>query len=267
MELGNKSSSDNDRLQAENEEKKRKLEEEFGAAHWSNPEDNELPLEIEGQFLDHIMTFEHAWKDAEQISLYEFLGNPPFRKPEELSDDEICTELNRLYELMNQQGVGLDTICDVSDAELYRFITEELFQQQIDDMHIPGMMTNFIYEEFHPNHEHDIRQHSTEFMQTYLDRDSDYYTTFLSGDATKKDWHKHFRAAFSLFDLQQFEITSLKYDLNANQGVVDFECNFSAEIDGSGAVLQFNGKGTFQLIYQWDFWCVDSVEFPANQKK
>jgi hypothetical protein len=257
---------DNNRLRKENEAKKKEIEEEFGVGYWSKPEDSELPPEIEGQFLDHIMAFENAWKYAKQITLYEFLGNPPYGKPEDLSENEIRDELNRLNELMNQHQVSLDTICDVSDAELYRFITAELFQHEIDDMHIPGMMTNFIYEEFHPNHEHDIRKHSNEFMQTYLDKDSDYYTTFLSGDATNNEWHKHFRAAFSLFDLKQFEIIDLKYDLEAKQAIVDFECDFTAVVDGSLEQFEFNGKGTFQLVYQWDFWCVESVEFPSNHK-
>ncbi len=256
----------NNRLHRENEEKKRKLEEEFGAAHWGNPENNEILPEIEGQFLDHIMAFEQAWKDAKQITLYEFMGSPYFRKPKELSESEISDELNRLYKLMEQNQVGLDTICEVPDAELYRFITEELFQQEIDDMHIPDMMTNFIYEEFHPNHEYDIRQHSTEFMQTYLDKENDYYTTFLSGDTTKKEWYKHYREAFRSFDLRQFEITGLKYDLEANLGAVEFKCDFVATVEGTRDQFQFKGNGIFQLVYQWDFWYVDSVEFPSNNK-
>jgi len=260
-----KESPNDKRLRMENEAKKREIE-EFGVGNWSKSEDNELPPEIEGQFLDHIMAFEHAWKDAKQITVYEFMGNPAFRKTEELSENEIGDELNRLYELMNQHQIGLDTICEVPDVDLYRFITEELFQHEIDEMHIPGMMTNFIYEEFHPNHEHDIRQHSTEFMQTYLDKGSDYYTTFLSGNATKKEWHKYFSEAFSSFNLKEFEITEFEYDLEANRGMVEFECDFVAGVDGSPDQFQFKGKGIFQLVYQWDFWCVDSVEFPSNYK-
>ena len=261
-----KSPNGKNRLRQENEEKKKKIEEEFGSAHWSNPEENDLSPEIEGQFLDYIMAFEHAWKDAKQTRLVEFLGNPAFRKVQELSDAEISTELNRLNKLLNEHQVGLNTICDVPEVELYRFITEELFQQEIDDMHIPGMMTNFIYEEFHPNHDYDIRQHSIEFMRTYLDKDSDYYPTFLSGGASKKEWHKHFREAFSSFNLKEFEIIGLKYNLEINEGMVEFECDFVASVDGSRDQFQFKGKGKFQLIYQWDFWCVDSVEFPTNYK-
>lgn len=254
------------RLRAENEEKKKKIEAEFGAEYWGKPEDNKLPPEIESQFLDHIMAFENAWKDAKQITLYEFLGKPTYRKLEELKEEEIHDELNLLYELMEEHQIGLDTICEVSEQELYRFITEELLFQEKDDMQIPGMITHYTYEEFHPNHAYDIENHSASFMRSYLEKENDYYTTFLSGEASKKSWHMHFREAFSSFELKKFDITDLKYDLENNNGQVEFECEFIAVVDGSGEKLWFNGNGTFQVVYQWDFWCVNSVEFPTNNK-
>jgi hypothetical protein len=259
-----KESPKDKRLYLENEAKKWKIEEEFGAAYWSNPEENDLPSEIEGQFLDDIMAYEHAWKDAKQITLVEFLGNPAFRKVEELSDTEISIELNRLNELMNEFQVGLDTICDVPDKELYRFITEELFMQEMDDMHIPGMMTNFIYEEFHPNHEHDIERYSNEFIKSYLNKTEDYYLHEISTEASSQSWHKDFRDAFSSFNLNKFEIINLHYDLDSAKAQVDFECDFTAVIDNSKDTLRFNGKGKLLFVYQWDFWYVNSVEFPSN---
>lgn len=46
---------------------------------------------------------------------------------------------------------ALDFLCDVDDAEAYRFITEELMDEEIDDIRIEGLRHCFIYEEFHPN--------------------------------------------------------------------------------------------------------------------
>ncbi|MFZ4725882.1 MAG: hypothetical protein ACOYMD_10595 [Paludibacter sp.] len=250
------------RLRTENEEKKKKIEEEFGAGFWGKSEDSELSPELESQFLDHIMSFENAWKDAKQTTLYEFLGKPSYRKPEELSPDEIHDELNRLNELMEQHQVELDTICEVSEQELYRFITEELFSKEIDDMHIPGMITHYTYEEFHPNHEHDIRQHSVSFVSSYLNKESDYYSSFLSGIAQKDDWHLHFRQAFSSFHLNDFSIKKLEFD--TKKAKVQFECNFVGKVEGSPDSLLFKGNGEMRLIFQWDFWCVDKIQFPKS---
>jgi len=38
---------------------------------------------------------------------------------------------------------------------IYKFITEELFDHEMDDIMLPGFVHHFIYEEFHPNHEYD----------------------------------------------------------------------------------------------------------------
>ena len=54
--------------------------------------------------------------------------------------------------ILNKNSIQLDTICDVEEREIYRFVTEELFSHKMDNMRIPGMMACFIYEEFHPNH-------------------------------------------------------------------------------------------------------------------
>ncbi len=251
-----------DRIRIENEEKKKQLTEEHGAYFGNINNDNDLPLEIESQFLDHIMAFENAFKSANVIKLYDFLEQPPFRKVEELTDAEITEELNRLMELMANKSVSLDTICEVDNRELYRFITEELFLEEKDDIQIPGMISHYTYEEFHPNHEHDIREHSYNFVSSYLNKESDYYTTFMSGEAEKAEWHNHFRQAFSTFHLNDFTIKELVFD--TEKAVVQFDCDFVGKVEGSAESLHFLGAGEMNLLFQWDFWCVDKIIFPKS---
>jgi len=263
MVTDNESPKENlDKLRAANEEKKKKLTEEHGAIYSSMSTGNELPPEIESQFLDHILSFENAYQHAKQVQLYDYLGNPPYRKLEELKEDDLADELERINQIMDDHLVNLSTICEVSDRELYRFITEELFFKEIDDIHIPGMFTNFIYEEFHPNHEYDIREHFQDFIRLYLDKKNDFYKHLLSSEAEKADWHLHFRQAFSSFKVNSFSIVDLNF--NTEKAEVKFECDFDAKIEGTGESLHFSGIGKLILLYQWDYWCVDSVKFPNN---
>ncbi|MDD3320665.1 MAG: hypothetical protein PHS59_04390 [Paludibacter sp.] len=250
------------RIRLENEEKKKQLTEKHGAFFGSMSNENNLPPEIESQFLDNIMAFENAFQSATQIQLYDSLERPAFRKVEELTDAEVPIELERIMKLMSNNQVCLDTICEVDDRELYRFITEELFLEEIDEMHIPGMTTHYTYEEFHPNHEYDIRHHSIDFVRSYLDKESDYYTTFMSGEAEKADWHLHFRQAFSSFKLNNFSITNLEFD--TEKAEVQFDCDFVGKVEGSSESLHFLGAGEMSLLYQWDFWCVDKINFPKS---
>lgn len=249
------------RIREENEEKKKKLIEEQGA-YFSNMS-NELPPEIESEFLNNIMAFENAYQTTKRIVLYDFLDKPSYRRVEDLMDDEIADELNRLVGLMNEQQVCLETLCDVDDRELYRFITEELFLEEIDDMHIPGMNSTYIYEEFHPNHEYDIRNHSFDFINSYLDKENDFYLYVMTSESQKADWHLHFRQSFSSFQLNAFSITELEFD--DEKATVLFECDILGKVEGSMESLHFVGKGELNLLYQWDYWGIDSVELPSGK--
>lgn len=252
------------RHRQQNEEKKKFIPEEFNASYWSGPNEYKLPADLERQILDHIKAFENALKCAKQMTLHQVLGSPAFRKLEELTDAEIAEEVNRLLEMMEQHQICLDTICEVSDRELYRFITEELFEQESGNMNLPGMITHYIYEEFHPNHEYEIRHNADDFFLIYLDKTSEYYTSFLSENATTSNWHNHFRDAFDSFDLNKFEMFDVEYDLGEKSAKLEFYCDFTAFIEGSDKKLQFNGKGTIKMAYQEDFWGVDEVILPKS---
>lgn len=252
------------RLRAENEEKKRKMTEEYGAFFSGSQPGCELSPEIESQFLDNIMAFENAFDSGEPQPLYDFIGCPPFRKPEDVPDAEMPGELDRVLGLLNDHQVLVDTICDVPDRELYRFITEELFWEEMYGMQIPGMNTHFIYEEFHPNHEHDIQRQSIDFMRFYLDKENDIYLQELTSKAQKEDWHVHFRQAFSSFRLNDFCVVELKFD--TEKATVQFECDFVANIEGDSGALRFEGTGEFVLLCEWGYWNIDAVRLPRNRK-
>ncbi len=254
---------ENEKLRKLNEEKKRQIEDEFGPSVWGKSEENDLPPEIENQFLDHIMAFERSYKDAKRITVYDYLGKPNFIKAEDLNDTEIQIELENIFELMLKNELRLDTICEVPDRELYRFITEELFPYEIDDMRIPGMFCSFIYEEFHPNHEHDIKSNAADFFRTYFDKTSDYYRNFLTTEAQKKDWHNHFRSAFDAFEVIDFEISQLNFD--TENATVEFTCKVNGKVDGAKELFSFEGNGNMKLNYEWDYWRIDSIDLPSSK--
>jgi hypothetical protein len=52
-----------------------------------------------------------------------------------------------------EYGVYVDFLYEVDTTEMYCFVTEELLDEEIDDVRIPGLQCHFVYEEFHPNDE------------------------------------------------------------------------------------------------------------------
>jgi len=250
------------RLRMENNEKKKQLSDEFGADFGGMTGENEFSPELENQFLDNILNFENAFQSAKQIKIYDLLEQPAFQKAEMLTDAQVTKELDRLIELMGSRRIRVDTICDVDEREMYRFITEELFQEETDDMNVPGMMTCFTYEEFHPNHKHDIERHATDFFHFYLNFENDFYKSFLTKEAEDADWHFHFRQAFSSFQVKNFSINDLIFD--TEKAVVRFDCDFAGTVEGDIFSLRFEGMGEMKLLYHWDYWCVDSIILPKS---
>jgi hypothetical protein len=139
-----------DELKDENAFLKMKMMLEKGADfHMSE----EIPPEIENQFLKNIMDFEDQWSNVQTIKLYDKIEQPTQFKPvAELSDEEIETAYEELLDHMEKYGIQFDCCSpNISKRELYRFVTEELFEDEINDMRIPGMMSCFTYDEYYPD--------------------------------------------------------------------------------------------------------------------
>ena len=151
-------------LNAENELLKIKLKSEFGMKDMNS----QLPAELENEWLNYIYNFEKLHKEAKEISIYEKLGKPEYKKIADLNNEEVTSELSRLLNLMEENNLILNFLCDYDDRIKYEFITEELFAEEIEDVRIEGMMTNFIYEEFHQNHEYDIKEAVSSYFNYFL---------------------------------------------------------------------------------------------------
>lgn len=253
-----------EKLRMENELKKAKLILEHGAVFSELSGGSNISPVIENDFLKNIEEFEKSFKNVEQIALYDFIRKPEYIFVDIISDSDIGTELERLINILNENGINLDTLCDVEAREVYRFITEELFLHEIDNMRIPGMMTCFIYEEFHPNHEYDIRNHSIDGIKAFLNKKSDFYKTFFTKKAEDDPGLKHFRDSFKSFSIKKMDITDLS--IEKENATVSFIIDFSATIEGNNEKQHYKGNGIIELVYWYDFWCIEKIHFPGVVK-
>lgn len=166
-------------LRIENDILKLKLQAEHGAFFGGGAED--LPPEIENEFLMNVQKFEEAWKDVRYVTVYDFIGRPPFKPETGLSDEEIKTETERLTVIMNAKDVFLTVQGQYEPRIVYKFITEELFAHETDDMQLPGWTKNFTYEEFHPDHPAELRKTAEQFLKHWFERKFDEDSIELDG--------------------------------------------------------------------------------------
>lgn len=135
-----------DEIRAENAFLKLKLEMDHGmqASQFSG----ELTPAMENAWLHSILDFEKQLRNVPLITVFKHLGQPKYTKWDSLRLADVRRETTRLMELMRSRNVILEALKPVDDIEYYRFITEELFHEEV--MFVPGrnMVLHFIYEEF-----------------------------------------------------------------------------------------------------------------------
>lgn len=145
-----------------NAAKRAELAEKFGGLFLEG--DTPLPAEIECEFLQRIEEFELKWASHEITTVRGFIGDPPVKPVTELDELELAEELEYLESVLDENDIEVDYCERPDDREVYRFISEELLDHEIDDIRVPGMVCHFIYEEFHPNPPADVRRASDTFL-------------------------------------------------------------------------------------------------------
>jgi hypothetical protein len=163
-----------------NDAKKRELAEKYGMIFSEG--DAALPPEVGAEWLSYIEEFEEKFQSTQQTTVREYVGNPRVKPLAEIPPGELKAELDKLLDSLESHNVAVHFLCEVEDAEAYRFITEELLDKEVDDMRIEGMTQNFIYEEFHPNDRYDVEHCAENFLHCLLDRNQDFLLTMFAKD-------------------------------------------------------------------------------------
>lgn len=260
-------------LRLENEIKKIKLALEHGGNLISSAGED-LPPEIESQWLDYIKKFEEELARRKKVLVYNLVGRPEYKLVDAIPDEDIHEELGKLKDLLLKHFITVDTVARVEDRELYRFITEEIFREETNDFHIEGMITCFIYEEYHPNHDYDIRNRCTEFIYHVLDKSREWAPDYLGlADEvqanngvilTKKQATRkiiHFRESFSRMVIIDFNVHHL--EINGDTAHAECTINCRATIEGSDEVMNFSGDCFFSLLYTSKLWVISRIDIPG----
>ena len=226
---------------------------------------------IEDQWLNRIESFEQQYKDAKRIKVYDFLGRPAFKKVKELNPDEIGAELDRIQSLMDAKKMVLDCSCDYDKATIYRFITEELFEHEIDDVSKEEIVTHFIYEEFHPNHDNDLRKYADEligilFWKKWDRFDSHCFAVSVGFNGCRYDPSsigeiiQAFQETHSSFSVSEFEIQKVKFDMVKEHAEVKAHIRYVAH---GNEIQTFEGVCVINFVLQWGYWYISGFRLPG----
>jgi hypothetical protein len=123
------------------ESKRQQLRDEFGMQRdYTSPT---LSPEAENNWFDYLLEFERQLENAKSITVRERIGNPSIRPAEQIPAAALEEALNDLLELLFEYNIVVDFLGDWNDLAAYRYITEELLNEETTDMHIEGMYSHF----------------------------------------------------------------------------------------------------------------------------
>ena len=278
MEQEEKFSDDlQENLRIENEFLKIKLKAQYGDSFQMGIS-ADMPLEIENQFLKSMMAFEDEYANAEYVTVFERLGSPEYKPLKELDEVELNNSIKRMMKLLHNNDIKLDILDGPYDAKIiYQFITDELFTLKVESKPLAGMTSNFIYEEFHPNHKADIIKRTHSFLLNWFGRKFTEYCTELSWHCitdeglqlTREDVvgkMNIFFEAFEQFKDDGYNINNINFELqeeaDRGMGFAEGTLKYDAVLE-NGEIIHYVGHYKLYLQLEDNWWSIFYFVMPG----
>lgn len=252
---------------------------EFGASYHSGPV-GDLDPRLENLFLKQVQQFERAFAHSKKMTVHEKIGKPVFESLQSFSHEDLEEKNSMLLFLLEQHRICIDFINGPYPPEkVYRFITEDLMKEEIEDLDIPSLMIHFIYEEFYPDHKAEIKNKTATFLKHWIDRRLIRSWPFmadliLSPSGTKLNSSKFYDAinrffeSYACFELVEYSITHMDCEpaehnarlskLGYSEGLIDY-----TGIDPNGNEVKIQGPFKIFFSCQHDLWKVNSFVMPG----
>lgn len=148
--------------------KREELRDKFGMqAGYTNPN---LPPEMEISFLDDVLEFERQFENVKTITVRERIGNPEIKPLDEIPLYALEQAVTDLLNLLAENGVGVDFLGDFDEIAAYRYLTEELLDEEIDDLR-GGWMSVFTPS----TPEYDVQMWVEDFVLDLFTKEREYF--------------------------------------------------------------------------------------------
>jgi hypothetical protein len=264
----------------ENEILKMKLKAQFGDAFQMFTEGESIPPDLENQFLKNMIQFEENYQNAEFETIREKLGNPNFPTAESLQPNELKKAIETVQHKLEEYNIKVDFLYEGYDNVLkYKFLSEELLDKEIEKELPDGATCNFIYEEFHPNHQEDLQNLTHQFVLAWVTKNIEDIKSTLAKDMLDVNGNRykeadvvkkveHFFEAFDHFKDDGFNIDEVKYTLQNTEeeetgmGHGEGALKFDAVIE-NGEEIHYEGPYKIYYCYEFGYWYVMSFVMPG----
>ena len=267
-----------DDLQSENNFLKMKMMLEQGA-QFGTIGNRPLPPAIENEFLKSIIEFEKQAANKTYVSVFDKIHRPShFKSPGELEEVAMPAAWFELSDYLLSHGISLE-VCNpnITEKELYRFTIEELFEEEVENISIPGMTQCFIYDLFHPDAIFEnTRIAKEECMEYILSKTPMQWTCNFKNENLHLNNNiglsmaefiriiNRFKEAHDFLDM--VEIKETVCVINENESWVTGNYTMQATVKKEVFPLSGNWKVDFEKEEYLDYWyiknvCIEGIRF------
>ena len=233
------------------------------------------PASIENIFLKNMLAFEKGLAEAEEINIFGLIGKPVFISESKLDDASIEAALNKIMDLLNEKQIALDFLGTYDCRTKYKFITEELFEEKVMNVQLPGMIMHFIYEEFHPNHKLDIGHKAEKFINAWFSQEKEQISFSLADVLILPDsrvWKKDrvmdrlvkVFDSFPEFTNGKFTITEINFEIKEDIGLAYAEGLLSyIAISENHEINTHEGQFKLYFTLEYEWWSIYYFVIPG----
>ncbi|MCP5098298.1 MAG: hypothetical protein GY943_22345 [Chloroflexi bacterium] len=154
--------------------------------------DSNLPPEAEIEWLENIVEFEKQFESGKTITVRERIGNPILKPLDEIPLYALEQAVEDLLDLLAKNGIAVDFMGDFDDIAAYRYIAEELLDEEIDDI---GGGWQTVFTPSTP--EYDVQMWAESFVLDLFTQEREYFLPGLDKQP--------------LFDTQGEPITAVQF--------------------------------------------------------
>jgi len=234
-----------------------------------------IPPVLENLFMHNILAIEHAAARGKKIILYEFLKKPDFKYENEIADHLIDQHFEELTEMLVKNNIVVEFIGIYGSRTKYKFITEELFEHPVDDFSVPGMISHYIYEDFHPDHKADIKTRTADFLTQFFDRSINHKSWELADQIVIPDRRiisksetveklQNLFECYTSFSDHEFVIADVSFEFKNEfgMGYAEGRLKYNA-ISENDEVIRFEGPFKFYLSMDLTWWSIFYFTIPG----
>ncbi len=149
---------------------------------------SQLEPEEEHQFLLHMLKMERQMDNVPEVRIVSLFEPGELPMPAAELDEAMLEEAVEAFtKTLKKKFIEVEFGAFYSPLVRYKFLTEELMELSIQLFDIPGLMHNFCYEEYHPNHELSVKLLAGDFIENWLARNEEAYSFLLAEVLTGRD--------------------------------------------------------------------------------